>query len=135
MMKLTKERMLEITNTIVNCTYCNEKNCSSCQFEWKKPTDMEMEMWMGRCLELFQADAEGLLHKFPCKLGDTVYKVIQQRDNFDDVPYEIVTAVCFNYNMIDKIGKTVFLTREEAEAALKKEGRSDRCLNRENGKS
>ena len=65
------------------------------------------------------AEEEGRLVVLPCKVGDAVYKIIYQRDNFDDQPYSIITTVNFKYEMIDQIGKTVFLTREEAEKALK----------------
>ena len=62
---------------------------------------------------------EGRLMMLPCKVGDFVYKIIYQRDNFDDRSYRIVTEVRFRPDMIDDIGKTIFLTREEAEKALK----------------
>ena len=65
------------------------------------------------------AEEDGRLVVLPCKVGDAVYKIIYQRDNFDDQPYSIITTVNFKYEMIDQIGKTVFLTREEAEKALK----------------
>ena len=69
--------------------------------------------------ELEDAAEEGRLVVLPCKIGDLVYKIIYQRDNFDDRPYRIVTEVRFRLDMIDDIGKTIFLTREEAEKALK----------------
>ena len=65
------------------------------------------------------AEDEGRLMMLPCKVGDFVYKIIYQRDNFDDRSYRIVTEVRFRPDMIDDIGKTIFLTREEAEKALK----------------
>ena len=65
------------------------------------------------------AEEEGRLVMLPCKIGDFVYKIIYQRDNFDDRSYRIVTEVRFRLDMIDDIGKTIFLTREEAEKALK----------------
>ena len=71
------------------------------------------------------AEEEGRLVVLPCKVGDAVYKIIYQRDNFDDQPYSIITTVNFKYEMIDQIGKTVFLTREEAEKALKRMGREE----------
>ena len=69
------------------------------------------------------AEEEGRLVVLPCKVGDIVYKIMCQRDNFDDRPYRIVTAVKFTLDMTDDIGKKVFLTREEAEKALKRMGR------------
>ena len=64
-------------------------------------------------------EEEGRLVVLPCKVGDIVYKIMCQRDNFDDRPYRIITSVNFRLDMADDIGKTVFLTREEAEKALK----------------
>ena len=64
-------------------------------------------------------DEQGLLLQLPCKVGSTVYKIINQRDNYDDTVYQIVSATIFELSMIDKIGKTVFLTKEEAEQKLK----------------
>ena len=64
------------------------------------------------------AEEDGRLVVLPCKIGDTVYKIIPQMDNFDGYTYPIVSAVTFKYEMIPQIGKTVFFTREEAEKAL-----------------
>lgn len=66
------------------------------------------------------AEEQGLLLRLPCKVGDIVYCIINQRDNYDDTIYQIVSATSFGLSMIDNIGKTVFLTREEAEQKLKK---------------
>lgn len=65
------------------------------------------------------AEEEGRLWVLPCKVGDLVFKIFSQRDSFDDLEYDIITATNFNYTMIPEIGKTVFLTYKEAEKALK----------------
>ena len=64
-------------------------------------------------------DEQGLLLRLPCKIGDIVYMIINQRDNYDDTIYQIVSATMFELSMIDNIGKTVFLTQAEAEQKLK----------------
>lgn len=64
-------------------------------------------------------EEQGLLLRLPCKVGDIVYKIINQRDNYDDTIYQIVSATSFGLSMIDNIGKTVFLTQAEAERKLK----------------
>lgn len=64
-------------------------------------------------------EEQGLLLRLPCKAGDIVYKIVNQRDNYDDIVYQIVSAAIFELSMIDKIGKTVFLTKAEAEQKLK----------------
>lgn len=57
----------------------------------------------------------------PCKENDIVYKIVNQRDNFDDRTYKIVSAVRFNLSMLKEIGKTIFLTKEKANQKLEKD--------------
>lgn len=69
-------------------------------------------------------EAEGRLIILPCKVGDTVYKIVSANVPDDDyyMSYHketFVTPVLFNPSHILAVGKTVFLTCEEAEAALK----------------
>ena len=84
----------------------------------------DIDSWsIAQCLKKLQeyedAEEQGLLLRLPCKVGDTVYKIINQRDNYDDTVYQIVSATIFELSMIDKIGKTIFLTQAEAEQKLK----------------
>ena len=79
-----------------------------------------MQSAIDKLAEYEDAEEKGLLLKLPCKVGNIVYKIINQRDSFDDRPYKIVTAVSFNLLMLEEIGKTVFLTQDQAEEALKK---------------
>ena len=91
-----------------------------------------------RLLELAQADREGRCVVLPCKSGDTVFRVLdggitemvvrifrgQSSGNwevvaFTDRQYPIWTSYGIDFN---SIGKSVFLTRETAEAALKEVG-------------
>ena len=65
-----------------------------------------------------ELEEQGKLLSLPCKIGGTVYVIMNQRDNFSDALYKIVTAAFFRYDMIKDVGITVFLTREEAEEAL-----------------
>lgn len=71
-------------------------------------------------------EEQGKLLKLPCEVGDTVYTIYSDEDgSFVEEPKveEVSThriwidSVYFDY---EDIGKTVFLTREEAESALKK---------------
>lgn len=91
--------------------------------------------------DLVEADRDGLCKIFPFDIGDVVYtnlSVQGDRTRKSDRPYavkvvyigigdgkpyfhvEYQTGTCFPFDM-DQIGKIVFLTREEAEAALKGE--------------
>ena len=60
------------------------------------------------------AEEEGRLVVLPCNLGMPVYFL---RRGFDGWR---IDSRKFVYGMIGEIGKTVFLTKEEAEKALKK---------------
>ncbi|MGX8701532.1 hypothetical protein [Caproiciproducens sp.] len=65
--------------------------------------------------ELFQQYGEGLIKVLPCKVGDTVYTTYISGSG---LTREIV-SLHFSIRMLNDIGKTVFLTRPEAEKALK----------------
>lgn len=65
----------------------------------------------------------------PCKVGDTVYRVAKHRGVWEVMPREVVSIthrLDHLYRLVwdifstaeDRLGKTVFLTREEAEKAL-----------------
>ncbi len=83
--------------------------------------------------ELVQAEAEGRLVTLPCKVGDTVWFKTYEHNGSVCVgvrPYKVLrfktaAIVHSDYDDIDlpmrDFGKTVFRTREEAEAALQKE--------------
>lgn len=92
-----------------------------------------------RVIRLLDAEDEGRLIVLPCKVGDTVF--------FRDGTTATVTSISFGFydrrvmiefeekhykgvkirqhRAFDEFGKTVFLTREEAEAALRKEAEDD----------
>jgi hypothetical protein len=101
-----------------------------------------------RLSEICAAERDGRLVVLPCKVGDTVYVVVTDcdcayADNMNDCAYcDYVVMPCddffrydedewecgfkphvregkFSIAMYEQLGKTVFLTRAEAEAALK----------------
>ena len=74
-------------------------------------------------LELVQyrkLEEQGLLIKLPCKIGTPVYEICTDAGwhRVDELIKYHIEKVKFNFEHIDEIGKTVFLTREEAEKAL-----------------
>lgn len=78
----------------------------------------------GLC-KLAQAEQDGRLIALPYKTGDLVYRIAVRKKYINRsmcTPYikviKITTENAHKYK--DEIGKTVFLTREEAEVALKK---------------
>lgn len=76
------------------------------------------EYKLDRLRELVQADKDGRCLILPCKIGATVYVITTQSDDFCGDRQVIVQAP-FRLSLLDDIGKRVFLTHEEAEAALK----------------
>ena len=88
-----------------------------------------LRLGVDRLRELAQAEKDGRLVVLPCRVGDTVYVVLMGRV----FPFEVISVMlhgdtptfkaqhgmhlCWVFGN-DDIGKTVFLTREEAEEAL-----------------
>ena len=96
--------------------------------------DLESLCNYTRLRELAEADKDGRLVVLPCKVGDTVYEVTS-RKNISEYRVKAIRVELFctfiEWDIVagfveksifgvpvDEIGKTVFLTREEAEAAL-----------------
>ena len=100
--------------------------------------------------ELAEADKDGRVLILPCKVGDVIYKLFREytectsyqvrKDNYccegcmvpcDSREVTVIRAIQPNslpevVRYIEAIGKTVFLTREEAEKALQEmEGKKD----------
>lgn len=81
--------------------------------------------------ELFRAVDDGLIKVLPCKVGDTVFLLccskIYECEILEFTAYKhVITAKLYirsdgrsTYSSIIDFGKTVFLTREAAEKALK----------------
>lgn len=97
-------------------------------------SDLESLCNYTRLRELAEADKDGRLVVLPCKVGDTVYEVTSRKTISEyrvkairvelfctfiewDIVAGFVDKSIFGVP-VDEIGKTVFLTREEAEAAL-----------------
>ena len=96
---------------------------------------------ISRMVELMKADVEGRVLILPCKVGDTVYFVNKQILEFAVVGYAVdetgiswvdsehVDKTGHTYERTfspDRIGKTTFLNREEAEKALQEtQGKED----------
>ena len=94
-----------------------------------------------RLTELAQAEKEGRLVVLPCKVGDTVYIIRDKKIIIATVEaihqwisrkWKLSVHTDKRYThwvgyevSLDDFGKTVFLTREEAEAALKEREEAD----------
>ena len=87
-----------------------------------------------RLRELAEADKDGRVVVLPCKVGDTVYFAllgrIIEKQVFSIVSFSNSTRIycggTSEYFRPEDIGKTFFLTREEAERAMQEmEGKKD----------
>ncbi len=63
------------------------------------------------------AEEQGLLLRLSIPIDSEVWGIILRMDDFLG-SYRTVTRMPFKLDMLDKIGKTVFLTKEEAEQKL-----------------
>ena len=80
---------------------------------------------MGKDLaEWKKAHDDGRMVVLPCKVGDTIWRIKCFAD-WPDIGKPYVEADAFLYRDIHYFGKTVFLTREEAEEALAQKGDSE----------
>lgn len=130
-----REKLIELIGNSLCCP--KETDCAGCEYK-------KYEL----CTETMVADyliSNGVV-VLPCKVGDTVYKISNRmckekirRGNTcyecdgteswnncfreSDTPF----AVEFEYDMIDEIDKTIFLTKEEAEKAFAKRKGGDEC--------
>lgn len=77
--------------------------------------------------ELAEADKDGRVVVLPCKVGDVLYAA----ESATVIPLHVMEVAIYlalegedggDYERISNIGKTVFLTREEAEKAMEVSG-------------
>lgn len=90
-------------------------------------------MTVGRLKEFAEADKDGRVVVLPCKVGDTVWRIVRDgephitRDEVRDMYFADDMTLCVELvggrvTFTEKFGKTVFLSREEAEKALQEMG-------------
>lgn len=96
----------------------------------------EQMMEMDHCLDLLEAEADDRLIILPCKVGDTVWVNVPNMQGSDNIRIFKATVINFLFDKLGilvyceyrnygccscygRIGKTVFSTRAEAEAALR----------------
>lgn len=138
MERLTKRGHKELALLVgTSCTY----GCISydCQLEEGKKL---LKLALDKLADYEDLEEQGRLVKLPCKVGDTVY--VPTRDLISELRIVHITIsknnTFFHWMLstgiypnldgfsVDKIGKTVFLTKSEAEAKLKelRGGENDR---------
>ena len=141
--RLTKRSNKTSHENGVCCTHFMSKECVQfggecawgCKWEeaaWGKLADYEDAEEQGLLLRLpaplddvesFEIADKGIWMKIPCRQGDTVYEIDGITWKGHDWKYRsyesaFVKETVFRFEMLSEIGKTVFLTKEEAEQAL-----------------
>lgn len=86
--------------------------------------DLESLCNYTRLRELAEADKDGRVVVMPCKIGDTVWRIKRTFEEYPDRSKPYIEPDCFLLQDVFNIGKTVFLTREEAEKALAERGKA-----------
>jgi len=88
----------------------------------KEPDDEEIDAIYEKLKEYEDLEEQGLLLRLPCRVGDAVWGIENFKcDGTLRNPPQI-TETKFNHYLLDFVGKTVFLTRAEAEKALEEMG-------------
>ena len=102
-----------------------------------------LEDALNKLAEYEDLEEQGLLLRLPCKVGDKVYKISRNKVKECEVVFVGISAdeKCSYFNFVENyadgtfcrsysevfnvIGKTIFLTREEAEQKLKGEDKQE----------
>lgn len=109
---MLQDRLAAYEDTRLTPERCAEFARADAEGRYIVMRDAEQE-GVARLRELSEADKDGRLVVLPCKVGDTVYIL---RRTFDGA--DVVGETELWWTDIPQLGKTVFLTREEAEKAL-----------------
>lgn len=132
MRELNKEIMLAKAKIALSDAKDKTYNCTGIAedvYEWL----LEQVEFYKKIYDLMLADADGRLVMLPCKQDDRVYMVLKMevkefiigRVTVLRSGSVVLTLYGYQGNILaEEIGKTVFLSREAAEAALEK---NERC--------
>lgn len=99
--KNKEKNTIVIPNSFISSADCAEK------YE-------QVAKWLKELKSYKEAEEQGLLVRLPCKVGTEVYYIL-------GIPNKTPCAIdkcVFELSDIDKIGESLFLTREEAEKKL-----------------
>lgn len=100
-------------------------NCSECANQHN-----QLSEWLEELKSFKEAEKQGLLVRLPCKVGEKLWCIVNStirelRVHHFDMPAFGTTDIVFRYadgfkleRFVGEIGKTVFLTSEEAEKKL-----------------
>ena len=115
------ERLTE-RNSMGVAVYKTPYACGNCNEELYRLPDYGNGSPTDKLADYEDAEEQGLILRLPCPIGTTVYCI---EDECEDIyiegsDYRFVGEEIFDTWMLDQFGKTVFLTEEEAEQALKR---------------
>ena len=127
--RLTRKDKCKLSHgeEIVICKHdkqdCNDSCMKIQPCKWYKK--VQDKLW-----EYENAEEQGLLLRLPCKIGTKVYNitwwddvqkkvVVKGKTYYRTIHKHKVSKSTFGYTDIDDFGKTVFLTKSEAEQKLK----------------
>ena len=121
MERLTKRSNKTVHENGVCCTHFRGKECSERMGECTDNCPWEEAAW-SKLADYEDAEEQGLLLRLPVAEGTTVFGIIRYFfRGRNENQYEICECK-FELPMLREIGKTIFLTREEAESALAEKG-------------
>lgn len=141
--KLTLEDAISHAKEVAEKTYRGAKfesidsvdddikaNCIKCAKEHE-----QLAKWLKELKSYKDSEEQGLLVRLPCKVGEDVYKVNSyvgcDNDKCDDLyssvhcfnckfekEFYYIQKIKFNFDNLDDVGRTIFITKEEAEKKL-----------------
>lgn len=111
--------MERLTKRIKDAAVCRDctGTCGTCD----GADCFDVQPMVDRLADYEDAEEQGLLVRLPCKVGDMVYRVWFTEGRKPEITTHKMERLIDIVQWLDKFGKTVFLTCEEAEAALKEE--------------
>ena len=114
-------RLMQYEDTGLTPERCAEFARADAEGRYIVMRDAEQE-GVARLRELAEADKDGRLVVLPCKVGDTVYLIVTKRARIYAPEFRFIKKSKLTFLNMERVlqdfGKTVFLTNEEAEAAL-----------------
>lgn len=112
------ERLAAYENTGLEPCETNEKYATIMALN-----RLRLKISLARLCEILQAETEGRCVVLPCKAGDTVYRVVTPTPGTPLLSEMKITTMKQAASLVNLVGKhklvSYYLTREEAEAALR----------------
>ena len=118
MERLTKRSNATSHENGVCCTHFNSRECREVCGECAHGCKWEEEAW-SKLAEYEDLEEQGLLLRLPCKVRDRFWE-LNRANGIPHIYPRMVHRLSLCVYVLERLGKTAFLTKEEAEAALAK---------------